>query len=161
MITLVDNTVLSNYANVQQITLITTLFPSAAITTEVKSEFGVGVELGRISATNLSPFSVVNANHQEQVLYENLSRYLGKGEAESIAIAYFRKYKFLTDDKVARKVANQYGVSISGSIGILIQLVKQSYISLSSADALLHQMIAMGYRSPTNSLNQLLHFPKK
>jgi len=38
------------------------------------------------------------------------ARHLGHGEIHSIIIARFRKYPFLTNDKIAKKFAKEYGV---------------------------------------------------
>jgi len=53
---------------------------------------------------------------------------LGKGESEVIALAYETKFKALIDDLKARKVAEDFGVSISGSIGVLLKAEKLGLI---------------------------------
>lgn len=45
---------------------------------------------------------------------------LGIGEAEVIALAYETKQKALIDDLKARRIAEDLGLSISGSIGVLL-----------------------------------------
>lgn len=49
---------------------------------------------------------------------------LGRGESEVIALAHESKQKALIDDLKARKVAVALGLTISGSIGILLKAEK-------------------------------------
>jgi len=60
------------------------------------------------------------------VLMQDLN--LGKGEAEVIALAYETNFKVLIDDLKARKVAENLGLSISGSIGVLLKAEKLGII---------------------------------
>ncbi len=53
---------------------------------------------------------------------------LGRGESEVIALAYETKQKALIDDLKARKVAEDLGLPISGSIGILLKAEKLGII---------------------------------
>jgi predicted nucleic acid-binding protein len=57
---------------------------------------------------------------------------LGRGESEVIALAYETKLRVLIDDLKARKIAKDMGLSISGSIGVLLKagelgLIKSTY----------------------------------
>ena len=63
---------------------------------------------------------------------------------------------FVTDDFQARKAARALGVPISGTIGVLIQAVKQRLMPTIDADSLLLQMIANGYHSPHSTISELL-----
>jgi len=53
---------------------------------------------------------------------------LGKGEAEVIALAYETNLTALIDDLKARKAAVNFGLSISGSIGVLLKAEKLGLI---------------------------------
>jgi predicted nucleic acid-binding protein len=53
---------------------------------------------------------------------------LGRGESEVIAFAYETNQKALIDDLKARKVAIDLGLTISGSIGILLKAEKLGLI---------------------------------
>ena len=53
---------------------------------------------------------------------------LGRGESEVIAFAYENNCKALLDDLKARKVAENLGLSISGSIGVLLKAEKLGLI---------------------------------
>jgi len=60
------------------------------------------------------------------VLMQDLN--LGKGESEVIALAYETNFKVLIDDLKARKVAENLGLSISGSIGVMLKAEKLGII---------------------------------
>lgn len=53
---------------------------------------------------------------------------LGRGESEVIALAYETKQKALIDELKARKVAIDLGVTVSGSIGILLKAEEMGLI---------------------------------
>jgi predicted nucleic acid-binding protein len=53
---------------------------------------------------------------------------LGRGEAEVIALAYETNFKALIDDLKARKIAEDLGLSISGSIGVLLKAEKLGFV---------------------------------
>jgi predicted nucleic acid-binding protein len=53
---------------------------------------------------------------------------LGRGESEVIALAYETNYKALIDDLKARNVAENLGLIISGSIGVLLKAEKLGLI---------------------------------
>ena len=53
---------------------------------------------------------------------------LGRGESEVIALAYETNYNALIDDLKARKAAENLGLSISGSIGVLLKAEKLGVI---------------------------------
>lgn len=60
MIALLDNTVLSNFALIQQISLLKDVFGSTAtIPTQVMAEFQQGVQLGRLPMINLGWASIL------------------------------------------------------------------------------------------------------
>ena len=78
------------------------------------------------------------------------------GEASCLAIASHRQWTFLSDDKAARKASQMLNVPLSGTLGILLALVKQGHLPLSEADTILRQMVQAGYRSPIASLADIL-----
>lgn len=62
-----------------------------------------------------------------KVLTQDLN--LGQGEAEVIALAYESKGKVLIDDLKARKIAEDFGLSVSGTIGLLLKAEKTGLIT--------------------------------
>lgn len=85
---------------------------------------GVVKEFGNI---NISCHSVQKVESKlANFLAQDLN--LGRGEAEVIALAYETGKKALVDDLKARKVAIDLGLTISGTIGILLKAEKLGLI---------------------------------
>ena len=61
----------------------------------------------------------------------------------------------LTDDRAARKLAAQLKIPISGMLGVLLRLVQIDVLTMPEANELLGQMIAAGYRSPVEKVEDL------
>ena len=78
------------------------------------------------------------------------------GEASCLALAVSRGLTFVTDDQAARRLANRQGVSLTGTLGILIALVRDDNLSLAEANAILAEMIRRRYRSPVDRLDGLI-----
>ena len=55
-----------------------------------------------------------------------------------------------------RQFAQRAGVPVIGSVGILIRSVQKELLSLHAAQGLLDRMVAAGYRSPINRLDDLM-----
>ena len=156
MLILLDNTVLSNFALVARIDLLATGMGGATATpSQVMHEFRDGIARGRLPDTRLAWLEVVELSAEEQRLFEGLAARLNAGEAACLAIAIRRGGRILTDDRDARKLAAQYKVPVSGTIGVLLRLVQIGTLTLPEANDLLGQMIEYGYRSPVSRLDDL------
>jgi predicted nucleic acid-binding protein len=93
------------------------------------------------------------AEHQWRAKLDEL---LDPGEASGLALAMSRNLIFVTDDQAARRLAKANGVLLSGTIGILIALVRRQTLPLSEANQLLIAMIARRYRAPVERLDGLV-----
>lgn len=51
-----------------------------------------------------------------------------RGESEAIALAYERRYRLIVDDRQARKLAQQMGIQMIGTVGILVKAKRQGLI---------------------------------
>jgi predicted nucleic acid-binding protein len=157
MTVLLDNTVLSNFALVKRSDLLRKALGTAAATTaDVMAEFEAGVELGRVPATDWNWLPILTLSSTEKALYQQLRQYLNKGEAACLSAAFHREARVLTDDRDARVLAGQMRIPVSGTVGVLVRLIKINYLTLTEADNLLSEMIAKGYRSPIETLESLL-----
>lgn len=156
-IALLDTTLLSNFSHVQRSDLLRlVLGEQAATTPTVIAELRMGETAGFIPACDWDWLTVVTLTSEEQSLAVELQQQLDPGEAECLAVAQIRQYKFFSDDFAARRVAHQHNLTVSGTIGILLTLVNDKKISLVEGDYLLNVMISRGYRSPVMSLSELL-----
>lgn len=48
------------------------------------------------------------------------------------------------------------GLILSGTVGVLVKLLRAEHVDPGEADSLLQQMIAAGYHSPVDTLRDLL-----
>jgi predicted nucleic acid-binding protein len=67
---------------------------------------------------------------EELCLFQSLPRRLHHGEAACLAIARQRNWAFLTADKLARKMAQDLGIVLSGTLGALAQAVKRGILQV-------------------------------
>ena len=154
---LLDNTVLSNFALVGESRLLRDVLSYRAGTVaEVVSEFETGVLLSRVPQTDWSWLETHILTADEQSLYQIFRRRLSAGEAACLAVAHIRKLAVMTDDRDARQLAIQYGIPISGTIGILLEAIRKNILDLGQANRVLHEMSNFGYRSPLAKLDSLL-----
>lgn len=157
MIILLDNTVLSNFALVQQTLLLKqTLTPHAATTEYVMLEYETGVQQHQLPIVDWTWLPVLSLLPDEQVLYKHFLEKLNAGEAACLAVAVQRHGRLVTDDRDARKLAAQMQIPTSGTIGILVRLVRHDEITLTNANMLLRQMINHGYWAPIDKIDSLL-----
>lgn len=153
---LLDNTVLSNFALVLRIDLLSkALGEDVAIPFQVRNEFSSGIAKNRLPETDLSWLNIVDFNDEEEGLFKEHLVHVNAGEAACLAIALNQNGRILTDDRDARKLAAQLKIPVSGTIGILLRLVQIKALTFSEANELLREMINKGYRSPVKHLEDL------
>lgn len=151
----VDNTLLSNFAHIQQPKLLAVAFDQPVTVRAVMDELVVGIQATRIPSVDWSWLPVIELTDDEHAMAERLNQTLGRGEAECIALAKSRQWIILTDDRDARRTAREAGLIVSGTLGALMNLVRGNALSLAGADAFLTTMKQSGYRCPVNSLSEL------
>jgi predicted nucleic acid-binding protein len=150
-----DNTVLTNFALGGQPQLVLRLWGDAACTTSVVlNEYQAGVGAGLVPAA-WHELPIVTLTESETSFAAELPPRLGAGERSCLAVAKYREGLLATDDRDARQTARQHGISVTGTIGILVLAVHQSHLSQDEANELLKDMIDAGYRSPVTDLNAL------
>lgn len=155
---LIDNTVLSNFALTGELFLLEDYCKGRGSTTSyVIAEFERGVKEGIFLDVKLGWLKKVNLEDtKEESLFASLIKRLGSGEASCLAIAIHRKYDLLTDDMAVRKIALREGVRLSGSIGILLELIRLKRINLEMGNKILETFIKYGYFSPVSRLEDFL-----
>jgi predicted nucleic acid-binding protein len=67
-----------------------------------------------------------------------------------------RDFMVLTDDADARRWAHRAEIPVSGTIGLLVQLVQGKVVTLAEANSLLTDMRENGYYSPVTRLDELI-----
>lgn len=152
----VNNTVLSNLAQIRRPDFLQTLFGDEIVApSQVLNELAEGERLRRIPVCDWSSLKVVALTQEEQTRATRFNETVDAGEAACLALAQTHGLTFLTDDRDARRLAQFAHVSISGTVGILQLLIDEGHLDLATADQLLAEMIRKGYRSPIKSLKQL------
>lgn len=99
----------------------------------------------------LSPES--SNEHRLRLEYD---RSLDAGEASCLALAVSRELVFATDDLAARQAAGKGGVHLTGTLGILVALVRSETLTIAEANGMLAAMIERSYRSPLDRLDDLI-----
>ncbi|HEX9945704.1 MAG TPA: DUF3368 domain-containing protein [Thermoanaerobaculia bacterium] len=152
---LADTTVLNNFAQIRRPDLLRRAFPRLVAPSVVLKELSAGERLGVVPSCDWSWVKTTELTKVEQSRRTELRRDLQAGEAACIAVAEIRGGLVLTDDADARRLAAALKVEISGTIGVLIKLVRREILTLEQGDRLLAEMIARGYRSPVRSLREI------
>jgi predicted nucleic acid-binding protein len=166
---LIDTTVLVNFAAVGRLELLRILFDKAYVAYSVYEEIQTGLDEGYKFLvgieTFIQPFHqdgwivlTMLEDEEEYHLYEQMPTKLHRGEAMSLAIASKRAWRLLTDDRAARAHAQKMKVAVSGTLGVLVQIVKLQYLDISEANYLLAEMIRKAnYRSPVTDIRLLIN----
>lgn len=159
----VDTTILSNLARADRLSLLEALYGQVLVPSQVHDEILRGIAAGYdvLKAADESTEAEWMAlttfeNRPERTLFKSLLGVIGYGEAAGIAIAKERDLLFFSDDRKARRVAQDQGVEISGTLGMLKLAVEEGMLSVGEADGVLNQMIDGGYYSPIRSIKELL-----
>lgn len=155
-----DNTVLTNLALVDRSDLAIRLWPRRVCTTPVVlDEYQAGAASGLLPPEAWEKLPVVTLTQNEAAFAADLPPRLGAGERTCLAVAVHRGGLLASDDLDARRVALEHHVPKTGTIGILTLCVRRGHLGREEANALLAQMIALGYRSPIAQLDPLLDGP--
>ena len=163
---ILDTTVLSNFAAAGIMELLPKVYGQTTYTTaEVLNELKQGVKRGyshleaavnAVEGPKRWVQLAVLQSVDEQQLAQEFGEFLDPGESSCLVLAISRDMILATDDIAARRSATRRSVSLTGTLGLLIELVKQQVITLEKANAVLSRMIEQGYRSPCERLDELI-----
>ena len=163
----VNTTVLSNLARVNQLRILKELYGKIVIPIQVYEEILRGINEGyyflktvdKVAEEGWIVFEAPTSKKGRKCMKELLVS-VGYGEAAGIALAKEQGLPFFSDDKKARQIAKQQGLSVSGTLGTLKLAVEEGLISIKEADQVLGEMIHGGYRSPIQSVKELFESKK-
>jgi predicted nucleic acid-binding protein len=152
-----NTTVLSNFAYIDQLRVVASLSGICTVPV-VREELGSGVDDHPYLRSALdtlddeipvAPVSDTVANRQAVV-----SDHLDPGEAQAFALADVHDGRLLTDDGDARSFAKEQGVTVVGSVGVLLAAIDAGKIDVSTADEWLSTWIdEIGYYVPYRSIS--------
>jgi predicted nucleic acid-binding protein len=120
------------------------LFTEVITTPEIAAEFGFPL-----------PAWVAVRSVHNKTLQTDLSLSVDPGEASAIALAFEISYDYLiTDDRDARKLALQLGLTVIGTLGVLLLAKQQGHISLLAP--YLQQISQTNFRMSTTLYHDVL-----
>jgi predicted nucleic acid-binding protein len=100
---------------------------------------------------------VVDPSSQAHEIEQSLLETLDPGEAQALEVAEAAAGTSITVDGDARATANQRGIELTGSIGLLVRFVEDDRIMASTADTYLKRWIdEAGFRSPARDFTEFL-----
>ena len=152
-----NTTIVSNFAYIDQLWVVAELSEVCTVPI-VRRELENGVDdhpylqstLGTLDdEIPVVPISETVAN-REAVVSNNLDA----GEAQAFALADTHDGRLLTDDGDARSFAKEQGVTVVGSVGVLLAAVDAGKLDESTADEWLSTWIdEIGYYVPYRSIS--------
>jgi len=153
-----DTTVLSNFASVDAVEIVAALRGICTVPV-VEEELVRGVETHPYLQSALdtvgddipvAPISETVANRDDVV-----RGHLDPGEAQAFALADVHDGRLLTDDGDARTFAKEQGISVVGSVGVLLTAIDAGRITEETADDWLQTWIdEFGYYVPYRNIEQ-------
>ncbi|QKY20539.1 hypothetical protein B4589_009175 [Halolamina sp. CBA1230] len=159
-----DATVLSNYANTDSVTWLTTTLDALQTVPAVRTELEQGREVGyaylehALDVLDSGGIEIAEtAPEQLQQDYPAVQTRLDPGEAESLVAAHTAGGTLVTDDGNARTLAADYDVALTGSIGLLVRGVVLEELTVETADEWLTTWIEeRNYYAPVDSVTAAL-----
>jgi predicted nucleic acid-binding protein len=153
-----NTTVLSNFAYIDQLWVVTGLSGICTVPV-VRDELERGVAhhpyLGSALDTLDSEMPVPAVSETVANREAAVSDHLDPGEAQAFALADAHDGRLLTDDGDARSFAKEQGVTVVGSVGILLAAIAAGKIDESTADRWLSTWIdEIGYYVPYRTISE-------
>jgi predicted nucleic acid-binding protein len=158
--TVLNTTVLSNFAHVDHVELLVAL-PRLVTVDAVQTELDEGRDTHHYLEHALDALEdeipVVTPSAPAQEREADLLESLDPGEAQAVAVAAEAEGMVVTDDGDARELASQRGIQLTGSIGLLVRFVENDRLTADTADTYLKRWIdEAGFRSPARDFRRFL-----
>ena len=153
-----NTTVLSNFAYIDQLWVVADLSGICTVPV-VREELENGVDDHPYlqSALDTLDDEIQVATISDTVTHREavVSDHLDPGEAQAFALADAADGRLLTDDGDARSFAKDQGVTVVGSVGVLLAAIDAGKIDESTADEWLSTWIdEIGYYVPYQSISE-------
>jgi uncharacterized protein len=131
-----------------RIDLLGSLYSKVLVPRSVVEELDAG-RTGGHDVPNVAALSWAEVVSSPTLALLALATDLGKGEAEAIAIAHERNALLILDDALARRHANLIGVTVTGTLGILLKAKTDGHVP--RIEPLVIRLTELGFRlsSPT------------
>ncbi len=158
-----DTVVLSNFSLAGRLDLLLTRYAKRLCATpQVVEELLAGMQAGHgaleevVRQVRTSVIRTVAVPLDDLVVYQDLRRTLGAGEASSIVVARPHGGIVATDDMAARHACARLALKVTGTIGILLAAVRDGGIPLPEAERALADMVEHGFYSPVRRLADVM-----
>lgn len=157
-----DATVLSNFASSSTIGHLVTILDHPVAVPAVRKELERGCEQKYEFLTNAldhlgDDIDLLDVSHREDNIASEIHRRLDEGEAESLLGAIEYGGILATDDLAARRLAADYDVRVTGSVGILVLGVRAGVITIDTANECLAVWKEVrGYYAPVDRVQEIL-----
>jgi predicted nucleic acid-binding protein len=166
-VAVLDTTVISNFASTNSLHVLFATFENVTVPTAVVDELERGVDEGYEFLADakewIEPSKHVTGGgkahlrHGSKERWTIIERELDDGEAEALTIAILNGQLLVTDDSDARRLAEAYDATYTGSIGVLARAIDQEQLDAETADRWLRTWTEeYGYRSPADSVHDVL-----
>ncbi|WP_338740351.1 hypothetical protein [Haloplanus salilacus] len=156
----IDATVLSNYASTDSIGFLVSILESPVVVPAVRNEIERGHRFGHdYLATAVEAFDdgLQIGDIPSETAAGQLRDRLDPGEADALRGAVERDGTLATDDLAARRLADELGIPVTGSIGLLVVGIERGRIDRETADEWLETWRnERGYYAPVESVGELL-----
>ena len=152
-----DATVLIALAKIGHLKLLKELYSQVAVSPAVKREVvDKGKEVGATEVAYVEQaleerwLGVNRLTGKEKMLTGRLLERtgLGEGEAESLAIASFKKVRLLVDEKEARVIARAMGLEYLGTAGMLLEAFIRDVINREELENAVKDLSRVTWLSP-------------
>lgn len=158
--TVLNTTVLSNFAQVDAVELLLAL-PRVVTVDAVRRELEEGIETHLYLDVALEilddELRVVSPSESARSIEGELLKTLDPGEAQALAVAEAADGTVVTDDGDARDVANRRDIRLTGSIGLLVRFIDREMLAEDVADDYLKRWIdEAGFRAPARDIDVFL-----
>ena len=137
-----------------QLELLRALYSEVLVPTSVVEELEAGKAGGHdVPRVNNLPWTKVVSSPTVALLA--LAADLGRGESEAIAIAHERQALLILDDGLARRHANLLGITLTGTLGVLLKAKDSGYISLIAP--MVARLTELGFHLSAQTRNAVLN----
>lgn len=140
----IDADILSIFAKSDNLTLLRELFGNNAVMTPaIFQEITAPIDYGyEYPYTIIQTIRTVQMNEDAMVFYHEISqnKKLGRGECEAIAYCLNTSSTFITNDRKARQVASEYGITVTSLPALLKVMIKKNIRTREEVKKILDKM---------------------
>jgi len=155
-----DATVISNFASTSSVEFLVHLLEAPIVVPAVRDEIERGVKHGHeylTSAVEAFDNGLAVSDVPPEIGRVTLHERLDPGETEALRGAVERNGTIATDDLVARRLATELDVSVTGSVGLLVLGIEREHIDSETADEWIDiWRTERGYYAPVESVTELI-----